>query len=319
MINPHEVVSKLKELAHEMGRTPTKEHLIAAGVSDYAIRKNGGFNSLLKLCGMENYHSLSVPEYNPKILVFDIETAPILAYVWGLFDQNVGLNQIYKDWHVMSWAAKWIGNNDVYYHDQRDAEKIEDDSAILKVIWSLLDEADIVLTQNGIKFDVKKLNARFIHHGFPPPSSFRHIDSLRIAKKHFAFTSNKLEYMTHTFNKKYKKLKVKKFSGFELWSECLKGNIKAWGEMEKYNRYDVLALEELYLNTLRAWDHTINFNVYSESFNTRCSCGSVDFKDGGPKFTNASKRQRFICSNCGKEHVIKDNLLSKEKRKSLTQ
>jgi uncharacterized protein YprB with RNaseH-like and TPR domain len=318
----HELVSTIKKLAKEKGGTPTKNELYAAGVSEYSIRANGGMNSLVKAAGLDTYLERMVkalPDYEPKILVFDIETAPILAYVWGLFDQNVGLNQIHKDWHVMSWAAKWVGQKEVFQHDQRSAKNIEDDSKILKVIWSLLDEADIVLTQNGIKFDAKKLNARFVAHGFPPPSSYRHIDTRVIAKRYFSFTSNKLEYLTHTFNKKYKKLKHAKFAGFELWSECLKGNLKAWDEMAKYNKYDVLALEELYLNTLRKWDKSINYNAFSSSFNTRCSCGSQDLKfHKKPKFTNLGKFSRYICQNCGQEHFTRINELSKEKRKTLT-
>lgn len=319
MESAHELVAKIKELANEWGRVPTKTEIMAAGFSDWKIRNLGGYNKLVNMAGLETYHGVlaSGEEYKPKILVFDIETAPILAYVWRLFDQNVALNQIAKDWYVLAWAAKWIGSKEVFYHDQRNEKNMEDDSRIIKIIWSLLDEADIVLTQNGVSFDAKKLNARFVSQGLPPPSSYRHIDTKLIAKKYFSFTSNKLEYMTHKFNKKYKKLKHAKFSGFELWSECLKGNMQAWAEMEKYNRYDVLALEELYLNTLRAWDKSINFNVFSESFNTRCTCGSCEFKDKGFKFSNTGKFQKSVCKECGKEYVNKENLLSKEKRKSL--
>ena len=32
----------------------------------------------------------------PRIGVIDIETAPIVGNVWGLYDQNVGINQIEK-------------------------------------------------------------------------------------------------------------------------------------------------------------------------------------------------------------------------------
>src|SRR5579885_3368369 len=175
----------------------------------------------------------------PKILLFDIETAPMLAHVWDLWDQNVGLNQIKSDWHILAWAAKWYGDppHKIMYMDQRNVKNIADDRKILKGIWKLLNEADIVITQNGKAFDEKKLNARFIIQGFNPPSSFKHIDTRQIAKKRFAFTSNKLEYMTNKLCTKYKKLDHAKFYGFNLWSECLKGNIKAWKEMEKYNKH----------------------------------------------------------------------------------
>lgn len=254
----------------------------------------------------------------PRILLIDIETSPIIAYVWGLFDQNIALNQIKTDWHVLSWSAKWHGTpeNEIIYFDQRNVKKIQDDKQILKKMWKLLDEADIVVGQNSKRFDVKKLNARFILHGMKPPSSYRQIDTLALSKKYFGFTSNKLEYTSKNLCTKYTKLKHTEFSGFELWKECLAGNKKAWEEMEKYNKQDVLALEELY-NKLRSWDNSINFDVYRDDEQNLCSCGHPSFLKNGFRFTNAGKFQRLRCNQCGNEVISKENLLSKEKRKSL--
>lgn len=254
----------------------------------------------------------------PKVLLLDIETAPMLGYVWGIWDQNIALNQIHTDWYVLSWSAKWLDDppSKVMYMDQRKAKNIEDDYTILKGIWGLLDEADIIITQNGRKFDAKKLNARFIMHKMQPPSSYKHIDTLAIAKKHFGFTSNKLEYMTDKLCTKYKKLKHAKFSGFELWKQCLKGNQEAWKEMEKYNKYDVLSLEELY-QKLSPWDNTVNFNLYHDDEDHICKCGSRDFKHNGYKYTETAKYRRYKCKVCGHETRGKENLFSKEKKKSL--
>lgn len=252
----------------------------------------------------------------PRILVADIETAPILGYVWGLWDQNVGLNQIKSDWHLLSWSAKWLGEKTVHYMDQRQAKNIEDDKKILQGIWNLLDECDILVTQNGKAFDHKKLNARFILNGMQPPSSYRHIDTLVLAKKHFAFTSNKLEYMSKKLCTKYTKLKTKRFQGFDLWSECLKGNLAAWKEMEKYNKYDVLALEELY-GKIIPWDNSINVNTYSEAEGLVCTCGSTDFRANGHTFSNSGKFRRFRCKGCGSEVRSRQNMLNKDKKSSL--
>lgn len=254
----------------------------------------------------------------PKILLLDIETAPVLAYVWGLWDQTVSLNQIKSDWHLLSWAAKWAGDpaSKTMYQDQRNADNIEDDTKILKGLWKLLDESDVIVTQNGRSFDEKKINARFIMNGFQPPSSFKHVDTLQIAKKHFGFTSNKLEYMSDKLCTQYKKLKHKKFPGFELWAECLKGNLEAWNEMEKYNRHDVLALEELY-NKLSPWGSGVNPNLYTEGTDVICRCGSQDFKKNGYFYSNIGKFQRYKCLKCGAETRDRINLFSKEKRNTL--
>ena len=252
----------------------------------------------------------------PKILILDIETAPILAHVWGLWDQNVGLNQIKADWHVLSWAAKWFGEKKVMYQDQRDSKNIEDDKKILQGIWDLLDEADIIVTQNGKAFDQKKLNARFILNGMQPPSSFKHIDTKQIASRHFAFTSNKLEYLTSKLCKTYKKLKPKKFQGFELWKACIAGNKRAWDEMELYNKHDVLSLEELYTKLI-PWDNSINFALYTDEEVLLCSCGSSNFKRNGFCYSSIGKYQRYKCVKCGAESKSGSNEFSRDKRDSL--
>ena len=254
----------------------------------------------------------------PKVLVFDIETSPILSYVWDIWDQNIPLNQIQSDWFVLSWSAKWLDDppSKVMYMDQRNSKNLENDAPLLQKIWDLLDEADIVVTQNGKRFDQKKLNARFIINGMQPPSSFKHIDTLQLAKKHFGFTSNKLEYMSHKLCKTFKKSSHKKFPGFDLWKECLKGNKEAFKEMELYNKYDVLSLEELY-KKLSPWDKTINFSLYTEGEEHVCTCGSTRFKKNGFDYTNSGRFRRYKCLDCGKEVRDKENLFSKEKRKSL--
>lgn len=253
----------------------------------------------------------------PKVLTLDIETAPIIGKVWSLWQNNVGLNQIVNDWYVLSWSAKWLHEDHVMYEDKRHSWNDEDDSVLLKGIWELLDEADIIVTQNGKKFDAKKLNARFIINGMSPPSSYKHIDTLQIAKRHFGFTSNKLEYMTDKLCKKYKKLKHGRFPGMELWNECMKGNPDAWNEMEEYNIYDVLSLEEL-LFILAPWTNILpNINVYHDEGENRCLCGCTEWEHNGYAYTNLSKFDRFKCSNCGAEKRGRTNLLTKEKRATL--
>lgn len=251
-----------------------------------------------------------------KVLILDIETAPLVGYVWSLWDQNVALNQIVHDWSILSWSAKWLGSDKVIYMDTRNEKDPRNDKKILQGIWNLMDEADVILGQNSKSFDVKKLNTRFILNGMKPPSSFRQIDTMRLAKKHFSFTSNKLEYLTKKLCVENKKSSHKKFGGFELWKECLAGNLEAWKEMEMYNITDILSTEELY-HKLKSWDSSINFNVYHDAFHSQCSCGSTDYKKHGFVYSNAGKFRRNICVKCGAESVDKENLLIKEKRKSL--
>lgn len=249
----------------------------------------------------------------PKILLFDVETAPILAYTWDIWDQNIALNQIKQDWFVLSWSAKWIDEKKVMYMDQRNAKDVSNDKPLLEGIWKLLDECDIAVTQNGRAFDQKKLYARFILNGMTPPSSFQHHDTKKIASKHFAFTSNKLEYLTDKLNTKYKKIKN---SGFSLWTRCLAGELDAWKEMEKYNKYDVLALEELYIK-LRAWEPTVNYSVFTDIEEFKCVCGNDKLRNKGYAYNATGKFKRYNCVKCGKNYQSKQNELTPEKRKSI--
>lgn len=171
-----------------------------------------------------------------KMLFIDIETAPILGHVWSLWKQNVGLNQIKEDWYIMSFCAKWAGENEIIYEDGRDTP--EDDYSMLLTLHKLLDQADYVVAHNGDRFDIKKIKARMILNGISPPSPFKSIDTLKIVKKEFAFTSNKLAYLTDKLCTT-KKLDHAKYAGFTLWTECLRGNDDAWEEMREYNIVDV--------------------------------------------------------------------------------
>lgn len=252
----------------------------------------------------------------PKILLLDIETSPILASVWGLFDQTIPLNQINQDWFILAFSAKWLDDDKIMYYDQRNAKDIEDDRELLKKVWKLLDECDVVVGQNSNGFDLKRLNARFILNGMKPPSSYKKVDTVLIARKHFGFTSNKLEYLTDKLCKKYKKLKHNKYPGFELWKECLKGNKSAWNEMKLYNEYDVLSLEELY-KVLQPWDNSINVNLYSEGLENVCSCGNNKFHKNGFYYTASGKFQRYVCTGCGAETHSPKNLLTKEKKATI--
>jgi DNA polymerase elongation subunit (family B) len=239
---------------------------------------------------------------NPRVLVFDIETAPMLAYVWGLRDQNIALNSLKQEWYVLGWSAKWLGDppSKVVYYDQRKAKDKENDKAILLPLWKLLDEADIVITQNGKNFDSPKLNARFIIHGMPPPSPYQHLDTYQIVRKVAKFTSNKLEYLTNKLCTKYKKLRHTKYPGFSLWTECLAGNLKAWEEMKKYNIHDVLSTEELYLK-IRAWTPKSMPDPYHSSDPERqCGkCGEMALWFQGRHRNKKGLFKKLHCRHCG--------------------
>jgi hypothetical protein len=237
---------------------------------------------------------------------------------WGIWDQNVPLSRIKQDWTVLAWAAKWLGDDPkkVEYMDTFNQRNQRDDKKILKRIWQLLDEADVVVGHNSDAFDVKKLNARFIQHGMKPPSSYKRMDTKKMAKKYFAFTSNKLEYITDKLCTKYKKLKHGKFPGNALWDQFLLRNKEAQKQMKVYNEYDVLSLEEAFIKLL-AWESSNIFQHYYESDISICTCGSIDFRKKGFHYTTTGKFQKLQCKSCGAEMRSRENLYTKEDKENL--
>lgn len=256
----------------------------------------------------------------PKILVIDIETCPLESYTWGLWEQNVGVNQIKVEWSILSYAAKWLNERKIIYQDTggRGKAKVRDDKTLLGEIWKLLDQADIVVGQNVQRFDVKKINSRLILNGFPPYSPIRVVDTLLSAKRRFAFTSNKLEWISQNDLTKTKKRVNRKFAGFDLWKECLNDNPAAWKEMKLYNCDDVKATEEYYAK-LRPWiDNHPNMGGFTDSSDSVCpKCGSADQEKRGFALTNGGKYQRYQCLNCGGWSRGKVMLMPLDKRRSL--
>lgn len=230
---------------------------------------------------------------SPKLLFLDIETKPNEGFFWNVWDQNIPKEMITRDWEIISWAAKWQGSKQLL---QMDVETLSE-KQMLKGMWKLIDQADIIVTQNGVKFDARKLNTRFEKHRMGPPSSYRHIDTLKLAKKYFGFTFNSLAYLADFLETPHRKLEHRKYPGWSLWKACIDGVKDAWREMRKYNKMDIVVLEEVY-DRLVIWD---------PAFRTpeKCTCGSTSFRKIGFSASAAGVNyQRYRCNDCGAE--VKD-------------
>lgn len=221
----------------------------------------------------------------------DIETAPNVVHVWGLWKQNVAINQIIDAGYVMCWAAKWIGEEEILF----DSVERSGAKKMLQRVHALLEEADAVIHYNGSKFDIPTLNKEFLIHGMLPPATYKQIDLLKTARSQFKFPSNKLDYVA-------KALKVGqkvKHAGHELWIRCLAGEAKAWEEMETYNIGDVIVLEAVYHKLLPWIKGHPNHGLYNDVADVCPNCGGVHLERRGYAFTAAGKYQRFQCKDCG--------------------
>ena len=245
-----------------------------------------------------------------KILFFDIETAPNIAYIWGLWTENRSADMIQSHWYTLCWCAKWLGEKKVYSSALPDFKSYkkdpENDKKVMEALWNLLDEADMVVAHNAVKFDIRKVNARFIVHNMKPPSPYKVVDTLRVARRYFAFTSNKLNDLGMIL-KLGKKLPT---GGISLWQKCLQGNKTAWGKMVRYCKTDVTLLEKIYLKLRPYISNHPNTGVYDDTPNPICpKCKSDKIVKQGFAYTNAGKYQQYSCRACGGWSRGKRNLL----------
>lgn len=231
-----------------------------------------------------------------KILILDIETSPNVAYVWRFFKESVGAKQVLENGQILSFAAKWLDDDKIYYQDVQHS----DEKHMMKMLFDLLDEADIVVAHNGDKFDLPHVQGRGLVLGLAPPAPYKVVDTVKVARYEFNFPSNSLEYLATVLGLKNKKDGHKKFPGFELWLGVLANNPEAWAEMREYNVQDILVLEELYLKMRPYMRRHPNVGVFEDNEKVVCpKCGGDHLHYRGYAHTNVGRFRRFQCNDCG--------------------
>lgn len=230
----------------------------------------------------------------PKIIVYDIETSPIVTTSWGIYTQFIGHNSILKDWFIISAAWKTLGEKTVH---SVQIDKPYDDFRVVKKIRDVLADADCIIGQNLDKFDMRKLNARMIFHGIAPLPPIPTIDTKKEAKKIAAFTSNKLDYLG-----KFLLGAGKQHVDFELWLRILNGDKKALKEMVEYNKIDVVRNEEVYEKLKPYMKNHPHIGVIAgnSKFHSCPNCGGTHLKRNGTRSTRAGVlKQELQCLDCG--------------------
>lgn len=249
----------------------------------------------------------------PKVLIFDIESSPSITYTFGRFKVNIGIDQVIQDPLFLTWSAKWLYSSEIIHDKITQEEVLEaDDYRIVKSLWNLVDEADIVIAHYGDNFDIPMLNYRAIINGLNPFSSVKSVDTKKVASMVFKFPSNKLDALAGYFGVGHK---IK--TDFELWKRCLNGEEDAITEMDVYCQQDVKILEDVYLRLRPYVKAHPNLAVYNDLEEIQCSmCGSTDLTPEGYYYTNTSKYDQYRCS-CGALTRGRINLLTKNKKKNL--
>jgi DNA polymerase elongation subunit (family B) len=232
------------------------------------------------------------PAHNVKVLFFDIETVPHEVYAWGLWDQNVAIGQIIQPGRVFGFAAKWLGEKEVRW--------VSDDTvghaAMVQMAHALLSQADVVVTYNGISFDIPHMQREFLLAGMPPPRPYKQIDLMRVVKKQFKFASNKLDFVSQQLGLGRKT----SHEGFDLWVKCMAGDEKALRKMAVYAKQDVKLTEKLYHYLLPWLTNVPHVGQMDGADGSSCwACGGTKLRRDGTAHAFVTSYRLYQCLKCG--------------------
>jgi len=237
----------------------------------------------------------------PKILLVDVETSYNIGFCWNKYEQNIieydALAPNGGEWYLLSWSVRWLNDTPVTKcladYDGYDP-KTGDDKELVLELHRWLQDADIVVWQNGDKFDYRKINTRFLEHRIPPPRPYRTVDTLKIARKHFGFNSNKLDDIGRRLGVGRKL----EHQGFPLWRLCVAGDMDAWEIMKRYNENDVALLQDVYLELLPWIFNHPPVSTLKGLIDACRNCGATDIKQEGFILTATGRRPQYQCAYC---------------------
>jgi hypothetical protein len=226
-----------------------------------------------------------------RILVIDIERLAGLTY---RFDQAGSTFIPVSRWKQLPaplcFASKWIGQKRLEFHAAWD-----DPAAMVQRSWELYDQADIVVTYNGVKFDNKHLRSEWLLAGLPPPRPWKNVDLYTVNRAKFGFESKSLQHLCD-------RLGLPGKSGHydpAMAERCMDGDLRSQMLMARYNRGDVRITEAVYWRLL-PYIHNHPHVITLSGDEMRCNkCGSDDVA-ATPTPYRADKLEypQFRCNKC---------------------
>lgn len=227
----------------------------------------------------------------PKILFYDIESLANQGFIWNLRDP-VGSHMITKDEAIITIAYKWAGSAPKVLAAKRPYVDKEILAKFVKV-WS---EADYVVGHYSDKFDQKYIAYRLMVNGLPPLAPVAAIDTYKLARKHFKFNSNKLDFIGRMLG-----VGRKNPMGWSDWEACARGDKEAIQKMAEYNMQDVVLLEDVF-NAMLPHCHSCVLNRLTAAGRSDIACRnceSTDLEMRGYLINKTTRKQRYQCRKCG--------------------
>lgn len=229
-----------------------------------------------------------------KVLVFDVESIPLEAWAWSLWDKNIPLAMMKAPGRICCFAAKWHGAKRTMWFSEWDDGGHE---GMVRKAHNLFEEADILVGYNSKKYDTPRMKREFVRLGLQPPAPYREVDLYRVAASQFKFQSNRLGYVAQELDLPEQK---GGHEGFGLWRKCMEGDARAIAAMRRYNIGDVKVTEALYDRLLPWIPSHPQLALYTDDDTPVCNrCGVADsLQRRGFAVTTLGKFQRWQCQSC---------------------
>lgn len=226
-----------------------------------------------------------------RLLTFDVETMPLEARTFGIWNQNIGISQIQQADYMACFAAKFHGERKVHFHSIWD----EGPRGMALALHRLIDEADAVMGWNSNKFDLLWANRVFIENKKSEPSPYAKIDLMRAVKRKVRLPSYKLDFVSRWLGLGGKL----RTGGFDLWSDVMAGDEKAMRKMRLYNIRDTQLTEQVFdVLHERGWVSGMP-NHAIDGGHVCPSCGSGKLQSRGFAHSRTRRYRRFQCRDCG--------------------
>ena len=247
------------------------------------------------------------PAEGPKVLFYDIETAPKVGLYWGP-EHQTNIAKKVAGTEVLSFSARWEGDERGVTLGAWEAPDWEPgllerdrDEWLMQRLWAYFDAADVVVAHNGNRFDQKKANGRFLRFGMTPPSHYIEVDTLLLSRTFFGLDSHRLDALAAHLGLEGKV----SHEGIDLWASVMLGDVKAQERMLDYNERDTDLLTEVF-PLIEPW---VGFNGKGRKFNRALwaesgawvcpNCGSYAVRKNGWRPTATSRYQSYLCDACG--------------------
>lgn len=247
----------------------------------------------------------------PRICILDIERMKgafrreyrglaISGEFWDLNDYKYIFGRIHAD-DVTYWPRnicaswQWYGQRRVHFAAEWNKGGAE---AMHERLWQVYNDADVVIGHNIDGFDTKKLTAAWgLDLGWTPPSPFRSVDTLKVARREFGAESNTLDALCRRAGLVAKTDRY----DHEVARAACAGNRAAQQKLKAYNVGDIAATKTFY-ELIRPWDKKHpHLGVIRGTEEDCCSnCGSYSIQWRGYATTQLARYPRFQCQDCGR-------------------